>query len=75
MQCASQRTVLGNSPLFEYSYDFQFSANITLTHKLLEMHGWMVSTAAADALVVRHSVEYVSSYASKQLQNWYNCEK
>ena len=26
--------------------------NITLTHKLLEIHGWVISTAAVEALVV-----------------------
>ena len=50
-------------------------ANITLTHKLLEMHGWVISTAAVDALVIKHNTEYVISYASKQLQNWYHSEQ
>ena len=138
MQCASQKTVLGNSPLFVYSLktkdrqfdnvvvtggtischndnlwchqwrqscqidDLLFSvflwlpiANITLAHKLLEIHGWAISTAAVEALVILYnqsfnsrsadhshpcisscySAEYVSSYASKQLQNWYHCEQ
>ena len=28
----------------------------------------MINTAADEALVIKHSAEYVSSYASKQLQ-------
>ena len=123
MQCVSQKTVLGNSALFEYSLktkdrqfdnvvvtggtvsceidDLLFSvflwfpmANITLTHKLLEIHGWVISTAAVEVLVTlynrastatvlithpcissSYSAEYVNSYASKQLQNWYHCEQ
>ena len=50
-------------------------ANITLTHKVLEIHGWVISTAAVEALVVKHSAEYVNNYTSKQLQNWYHCEQ
>ena len=100
-QCASQRTVLGNSPLFEYSLktkdrqfdnvvvtggtvschndnlwcqqwrqscqidDLLFSvflwlpiANITLTHKLLEIHGWVISTAAVEALVILYNQSF-----------------
>ena len=50
-------------------------ADITLTHNLLEIHGWVISTAAVEALIVKHSAEYVNSYTSKQLQNWYHCEQ
>ena len=39
------------------------------------MHGWVIGIAAVDALFVKHSAEYESSYASQQLQNWYNCEQ
>ena len=42
---------------------------MTWTHKILDMHGWVISTVAVNALVVEYSAEYFSSYASKQLQN------
>ena len=37
-------------------------AKITLTHKLLEMHGWVISTAAFGALVViKQGAEYIDA--------------
>ena len=106
MQCASQKTVLGNSPLFEYSLntkdrqfdnvvitggtvschkdnlwcpqwrqscqidDLLFSvflwfpiANITLTHKLLELHGWVISTVAVEVLVIHYNQSFNSRSA------------
>ena len=106
MQCASQNTVLGNSPLFEYSLktkdrqfdnvvvtggtvsyhkdnlccpqwqqscqieDLLFSvflwfpiANITLTHKLLEIHGWVISTVAIEVLVILYNQRFNSRSA------------
>ena len=106
MQCASHKTVLGNSPLFEYSLktkDRQFDnvvvtggtvschsdnlrchqwrqscqidnllfsvflwfpiANITFTHKLLEIHGWVISTAAVEALVILYNQSFNSRSA------------
>ena len=109
MQSASQKTVLGNSPLFEYSLktkdrqfdnvvvtggtvscpndnlwchqwrqsceiddllDLLFSvflwfpiANITLTHKLLEIHGWVISTAAVEALIILYNQSFNSRSA------------
>ena len=106
MQCASQKTVLGNSPLFEYSLktkdrqfdnvvitggtvichkgnlwcpqwrqncqidDLLFSVflwfpitNITLTHKLLEIHGWVISTAAVEVLVIFYNQSFNSRRA------------
>ena len=42
-------------------------ANITLTHKLLEIHGWVISTAAVEALVILYNQNFNSRSADHSL--------